>query len=153
MPCTASQVLVKPDLVRFERLGRETRANILSSYLGNEEKPRCRRCAGAGAACKYVTHISFKDENLSQMLPDNVGSNLIGTSTSSTKYRTIRVSTPLDKNAQISNLSDVFMFSSSTTMAAVQEAVLDLHSARLMITNSANKASRLMQLKFLPIQA
>ncbi|KAI0132630.1 hypothetical protein BJ170DRAFT_614724 [Xylariales sp. AK1849] len=29
----------------------------------NEEKPRCRRCTDAGAACKYVAHISFLDKN------------------------------------------------------------------------------------------
>ncbi|KAI1185031.1 hypothetical protein F5B17DRAFT_446423 [Nemania serpens] len=54
----------------------------------DEEKPRCRRCARADAACKYVANISFRDEN-SQMLSDKVSSDLIGTLMSSTKYHTI----------------------------------------------------------------
>ncbi|KAI0421495.1 hypothetical protein F5X98DRAFT_328500 [Xylaria grammica] len=45
----------------------------------DEGKPRCRRCADAGAVCKYVKHVSFK--NNTQTLSKNVAPNPAASST------------------------------------------------------------------------
>ncbi|KAJ2993318.1 hypothetical protein NUW58_g1875 [Xylaria curta] len=43
----------------------------------DEGKPRCSRCAGANAMCKYVTRVFFKDKN-SHTLPNHIGIRQIG---------------------------------------------------------------------------
>ncbi|KAI0548667.1 hypothetical protein F4679DRAFT_308766 [Xylaria curta] len=56
----------------------------------DEKRPRCGRCVNAGVdvLCKYVMHVSFKNRN-TQTLPNYVGPDSIGDSTSLKRYPAI----------------------------------------------------------------
>lgn len=65
-------------------------AGIITKYIvGDEEKPRCRRCTDADAACKYVAHISFRDKNSRTLSHDVVSRMSSGPTTS--EYRVLEV--------------------------------------------------------------